>query len=341
MNGRTGLLLGIMIAQLLLIGLLLLVNSGSQAPPERLLALDPGAVNVLTLEAGEDAADEDPNEPVVLSRGDGGWLIGDLPADGEKVDGLLEQLAALGPGWPVATTAEARERFAVTEDGFRKRVEFTLDDDSSEVLLLGTSPGFKRLHARRPGSDAIYSVALGDFDLPVTADDWLDKALLALEGPVLAASRRGILRVERETADASEWRLNAAAAGDAQVAATENVQRWLERFENLRVVAAVPAPGAEQPDDVFIFTTAAGELTYTLYHDADADRYTMKRSDIEGFFEVPGYIALQMGASPESLLPTPPEAGEMPEAVPDLGRIEAPDSAAAKEEQESEIITGD
>lgn len=317
MNGRTGLLLGIMIAQLLIIGLLLLVNSNAQTDPELLLALDPAAVRVVKLETGSEAADESV-EPVMLSRNDDGWLIGSRPADGEKVERLLQQLVALGPGWPVATTEEARERFAVTETGFQKKLTLELEDGSTTELLLGTSPGFKRLHARRPESDAIYSIALGDFDLPTKAADWLNKALLALDGPVLSASRRGVLEVARESATTEDWRVRTpdADAGSERAAAAENVQRWLERFETLRVVDGAAAPESDTPDEVFVFTTADGPLTYALYHDVEADRYTMTRSDVDGYFEVPSYIALQMGASLESLLPAEPVVADDAEPKP-------------------------
>ncbi|MEM1437006.1 MAG: DUF4340 domain-containing protein [Pseudomonadota bacterium] len=306
-----------MIVQLLLIGLLLLTNSGPEVAPERLLELEPGRVSGITLAVAAEA-DADASA-VELTRSADGWLVDDRRADDDKIDRLLDQLTTLGPGWPVATTSVAQERFAVTDDGFRKKLTFTLDDGSETALLLGTSPGFKRLHARLPESDAVFSIALGDFDLPAKPADWLDKALLALGEPVLAASRREVLRVERESVDAAEWQLSAPAEGGTQAAAAANVERWLERFQTLRVVAETAAPEAEAPDDIFVFATPGGELTYALYHDAEADRYTMRRNDVDGYYEVPSYIALQLRANLESLLPVAPEDAAAPVPLDSAG----------------------
>ena len=46
-------------------------------------------------------------------------------------------------------------------------------------MLLGTSPGFRKVHVRRPNEKEIYTVNLNTYDMPVADTEWLDKALLS------------------------------------------------------------------------------------------------------------------------------------------------------------------
>jgi hypothetical protein len=110
------------------------------------------------------------------------WLLDDslLPAARGEVESLLEALSA-APGFPVANTVAARDRFAVDEDNFRRRI--TLSGDPAhvaQVILLGTSPGIGRSHARREDGQAILPVGLSVHDVPARVDDWLNPNLLAL-----------------------------------------------------------------------------------------------------------------------------------------------------------------
>ncbi len=61
---------------------------------------------------------EDSTNSVVLKKQGGKWLLpvsGDFPASQRDVEQLLDKLATLEKGWPVARTRSAAQRFRVDE----------------------------------------------------------------------------------------------------------------------------------------------------------------------------------------------------------------------------------
>ena len=52
------------------------------------------------------------------------------------------------------------------------------------TVYLGTSPGFRKIHARSAGHDAIFSINLNNFDIPTTAGAWLEPRLLQVRAPL-------------------------------------------------------------------------------------------------------------------------------------------------------------
>ncbi|MEM6707294.1 MAG: DUF4340 domain-containing protein [Pseudomonadota bacterium] len=306
MSGHRGWLMVLLAGQLLLIGTLLLLRGAAPAEPETLFAGTVEAIVEVRISSRSDT--DDRTEDISLRRSDRGWVIGDRPANATKVDELLEKLLGLGQGWPVATTDAAAERFAVTADGARKRVELIAEDGQAQTLFLGTSPGFKRLHARRADGSAIYSIALADFDVPTTPADWLDKALLAIGPGSTAAERVGAWSL-RSTVDGWEIQGNDDTPALAEQA---SVDQWLGRFESLRVVSEVDGSRSdEQADtqaagqavDEFVLRAGDDELRYRLYHDTGADRYALERDDVAGRYEIASYTAEQMRSSLASFLP--------------------------------------
>ena len=177
MNGRVGLLVALLVVQVLVIGTLWLIQRGGEPAAQKLLDFAPEQITRIEIDERGESGDAS----VSLQRQAAGWTVDDHPVDGEKLTQLLDKLSSLDGPWPVATTAAARDRFEVTEETYQKRVRLLADEAAVATLLLGTSPGFKRIHARRLGDDEVYSVALTSLDLPTRAEDWLDKSLLAAD----------------------------------------------------------------------------------------------------------------------------------------------------------------
>lgn len=129
--------------------------------------------------------DEYDNEVRLLKRGER-WLLpelGDLPADSAGIEKLLTTLAGEKTGWPVANTVAARQRFQVANYRYQRRLILMADGEQRGVLYLGTSPGFRKVHARRGDQDAIFSIGLSVFDIPGESEQWLDTRLLQIRIP--------------------------------------------------------------------------------------------------------------------------------------------------------------
>ncbi len=130
--------------------------------------------------------DEFANE-AVLARSGKQWLLPaleNLPADADKVDVLLRGLTGQGVMWPVARSAAARQRFQVADYYYQRRLTLLSGGEKQGTVYLGTAPGYRKVHARRSGQDAIYSIELSAFDAPATSGAWLDAKLLQVRAPL-------------------------------------------------------------------------------------------------------------------------------------------------------------
>lgn len=167
---------------------------GAFEAEEKLLAWGDKAVDGLLIQDGENR--------VILGRRDGRWVLpdsGDFPADQKAVIGLLDKLAALEKGWPVATTGSAARRFKVDEEEFERKLTLLSGEERLTELYVGTSPGFRKVHVRPAGEDPVYSVTFNSWEANATADDWIDKQVLSLgenevvrvEMPDFALQREG------------------------------------------------------------------------------------------------------------------------------------------------------
>ncbi|MBB5211141.1 DUF4340 domain-containing protein [Microbulbifer hydrolyticus] len=230
------------------------------------------------------------DERVTLVKKDGQWQLPDLhdlPVDSDKLDTLLAKLTALKGNWPVATSNSARERFEVAEDKFRKHLKlYTTDGDTPTAeLLVGTSPGFRKVHVRRADDDAIYAVELNSFDLPENAGSWLDKTLLAagdierIEGPDYQLRKNGDnWKFATANSDGKEIVVPAVDPGKSRELASA--------LEKLRVTSpAEEIPDVEETE--IVVQSERGELRY---HFAQADnKYYVRRNDREQVFEIAKY----------------------------------------------------
>ena len=290
MNGRIGLLAGLLAAQAVIIaGLLLASGMGSDAGASNLLSFDSANVTKLSV-SGEEGA-------VQLVRDGEDWQLADgLPADGGKVSELLADLSDLDAPWPVATSDDSAERFEVTEGNHQRRLLIEDEDGPVADLLLGTSPGYRRVHARLSGASEVYSIDFSNYEAPTDPDQWLDKALLAAKGEVSSVVLEGAWQLARQD---GEWQIDGA---PAEAEAADDLVR---RFTGLRVLGSADeeadAEDEADPAGVFLVTDQDGEHRLTLYHEAEEDDYRLASDRVAGRFEVATYIAEQMLADPADL----------------------------------------
>ena len=159
---------------------------------EPLLAFDPARVDQV-------AIDESGGASVTLARRDGKWIVpsqADFPADGAKVDGLLSTLAGLKAGWPVATTAEAAQRFKVTDKEHERRIVLSSGGRQAGAILIGTSPSFRQVHARAEGESVVHNVAFASHEAGSRADEWMSHDLLDVPQDKIAGISVGDLTIE-------------------------------------------------------------------------------------------------------------------------------------------------
>jgi hypothetical protein len=301
-RGKTTLLSALLAVQLVIIALVLLTDgSVSGAENGLLLAFEPEAVDEIRIGATENGAG------VVVTRDADGWRLADgHPADADKANEVLNRLADLRAGWPVATSAGAGARFEVAPDAHQRHVVLLEHGDVVADVYLGTSPGYQRVHARRADADSIFSVALANYQLPVKADEWLDKTILQPRGYLASVTRTG------------DWHLARGEDGwliDGESADQEAAARLERRLVELRVtgVAAAPDQGVE-PAAVFEITDPQGPYHLRLYADGSGNEYRVASDRRDGWFRLSAYLADQLLLDKAALVPGETVGETVPEA---------------------------
>ncbi len=262
---------------------------------------------------------------VVLDRQDGQWVLADLgrfPAAPSKVDQLLTQLAGLKRPLPIATSEEARKRFKLTTDGFERRLTLEGKDGPLATLLIGDSPGFRRLFARPVEDPAVYDLNLALSDFSDRRDDWLDPGLLRLEQDRIAriAGKDWTL-----IKDPDGWRLEGSEQKVDQTAANELAMR-LANLSYRGVLGTEDNPAYRQQDPKLVLSLGLTDGTSRAYRISqaensddfvlkDAERpyfFKLSKFDLEGLLELDPAKLLVKPESSE----TSPSAGEQPPSTP-------------------------
>jgi len=333
-TGRIIAFLGVLLGVQLLLAVALHLGERGLAPAATasapLAAFDPAAVTRVRIEAPA-------GEPVVLEQAGGEWrlpALGGFPADGGKIERLLERLAAIERGQPIATSKQALQRFELTADNFQRRLLLEGEDGTLAELLLGTSPGMGRVHARTPADEAVYSIELELFRVPGDRDDWVDKTLLALPAADIEAIEVAGLRLERaepaaagdarqQTEDAAEgepatppWRATAG-LGAGESLADGAAEALVEALGSLRFDAVLGEQaqadwGLENPAlTLSVVRADAGRREYRLGEIAGEDAYALALSDHGQHFRLAAYQASRLlgSASREALVSGPEQAG--------------------------------
>lgn len=278
-------LIVVLAVQVLVIGTVFALQYRSPEEPSLFLDFDPDTVDRMTVVSNE--------ETVELQKDADFWELQDgLPADQDKVVDLIEKIAGLQAGWPVATSHSTAERFEVTEDTFQKQVVLHSGDDVVADFYLGTSPGYQRVHARIDGP--VYSVKLSNYEFGSKASSWLNKQLLRPEGRL---SR--IERVDGFVLTHGDDGWTASEAGELNV---QEVESFAQRFTNLSVYDISSADIPIEPQANFVLLDESGELKLSLYYLEDDEDWVATSNRVDGKFGVSTYIAEDMTKEFEDLL---------------------------------------
>ena len=293
-------------------------------PQEKLLAFDRKAVDGLRIEDGKNS--------VLLEKHDGEWRLPQsdgFPANTANVERLLDTLAGLQKGWPVATTAAAARRFKVADDQFERKLSLLSNGKTLAVLYVGTSPGFRKVHVRADKQDDVFAVALNTWDANASTDDWIDKAVLTFSAdditrvdmPGFVLQRDGDKLRVAELTDKEETNAKAAAA-------------LLDKLAGLRIQSllgkdAKPEYQQDKPELEFKVTRKQGDvLSYRISKPKEGAYYVLKRSDMADYFKVAEYAVKPLKETARDKL-----VQNRPEPAPEQAAAgtSAPPHAAADE----------
>jgi len=247
-------------------------NAPQSGESQTLLSLDMAQIDKITIQQEGSAA-------TLLKNGDN-WLLPkleQLPADKAKLQGLLGKLETLQTGWPIATTSSSHERFEVSKNKHQRHLQLYQGEQLKAELFIGTSPGFRKVHVRKAGQEAVYSAKLNTFDLPAEDDQWLDKSLLAAQN--ITGIQGPDYSLEKQQ---DKWQLSADLQGELN---QESVQKLLSSLNNLRITEISDQATEEDPKPITTnlkIKQGNTELSYTFRK--QGKNFSLNRSDIPQHF---------------------------------------------------------
>jgi len=220
---------------------------------------------------------------LVLKKKGGSWILPDYfgaTAAADKVENLLTTLAGLTRPWPVAKSTEAGKRFKVDEQNFERQLVFSSKGKTEETLLLGSSPGFRRVHARISGEPEIYDIPFSTIQVNLKGEDWLDLKQLQVKADEISTVELPDCRLIRRDGAVELDQL-----GENEQTDAKQAQRLLEQLADLQIRDIFGKADKTLPNPI--------ELRIKLsLKDGSSREYGFAKGD------KPGYEVLQVADAP-------------------------------------------
>lgn len=297
------LLSGLLAIQIALVGFLYWpADKGAVGQRALITGISEGDVQSVSIRSLDD---EKRVTELTLKATDQGWAIGDtaLPADASKIETILRALLTSDAGFPIAQTDAAARRFEVSEDSYQRKL--VLRTGSKEVVAyIGSSPAFRKVHARVNGQPSVFVIELNSFDAETDTDAWLDRSLLAIRD--VESLQIGD---EQYQINAAGWMNSAAEAVDAQA-----METLLSGLASLQVSGVLDTGELLENAEAKLFlkaSTSEEKVELELLHDQEADRYYVRPSAYEQVFDVSAFDAERLieSAAALSYAPGRPTSG--------------------------------
>lgn len=243
-----------------------------------LTQLSAGSIKLIRIDNGEENA-------ATLKRNGDRWVLPELAnmqADTDMVNRLLDIATEAAARWPVANTGSARQRFEVAQSLFQRRVSFIAEDGAQATILLGTSPGFRQIHARNAQHNEIYPIMFNAFEAPSSNAAWLAPDALQVRAPLNIVSDSYSLSF-----DGSKWH-----SGGGGIPDERELRAVLDTLRNMQIkgiasTAQVAALAVAEADLDFSVQSLAGEVQLEFFKLDDA--YFVRSSKHPYFFGSTAY----------------------------------------------------
>lgn len=272
------------------LAVLLHLTSGSMAAytsDEKLLGVEAASWDKITIEEGE--------KPVlVMMEKNGTWVLPEhygFPASKTKLDGFTKKLREIKRSWPIATTKGAARRFKVSDDEYEKKIAFYKGDKKLETLFIGSSPDFKKVHARVAGENDIYAIEFSAYEADVDSDDWVDKDFLHLKEDAIAQVKMPSFTLERTE---GKWVVSGLRKSEETVPdeASSLISKLADiSFRELLGTENKPRYRQSSPALVIEAAMTSGEIVDYVFSQekAEEDAFILKVSSHEYYFKVGKY----------------------------------------------------
>lgn len=285
----------------LLLGIFLILVAGYAAlrvfsKPEPFLApqsvrfddVDMTAVDGITLVFAQD-------KQIQLEKRDGTWFVDDLPADGAKVQSLLDAAKDSTVDSRVSSNTQYHERFEVADKGVR--MTLLAQESVKKELIFGKAAGGDSVYLRVPDQADVYVMsAFPRYSLTEDVDQWRDRSLANFAADRVRMVGYSENQIQWELRHAGEaWTVgtNRIAAAPVDTSKTETYLKSIIGLRALSFPTADEITAAQKNRSTFASVTVEvgtpeafeRKETWSVYQSSPVDRYLVIRdTDSVGFF---------------------------------------------------------
>ena len=248
-----------------------------------LVAVDVDSTDTVTI--------EQPAERLLrMTRKGDQWVLpdkSDFPVLPAKFEQFTDKLLGAKRSWPVGQTMVAARQFKVTPDAFERRVRFLKGETVLGDVFLGSSPGFRKVHARLDGDEHTYAIDFNAFDVPADPSHWYDTE--ALKTPVEDIAR---IDLGAFALKARDGRFQVEDLRENEQTDAEPVREMVERVSGVTFTDVLGDDGRarfEAGKPVVRYTIEVREGTpveHTVVAPEESTRYILKSSAQPYYFEV-------------------------------------------------------
>jgi hypothetical protein len=142
-------------------------------------------------EEGAPKKEVKPDQPAIeLVKRGSDWQLAshhDYPADGSKVNELLEKVTAIRTRGPLASGKTRQKQLEVADDSYQRKLVITAGG-KDVTLYVGASAGARQTSVRLAGSDEVHGASgLSAFAVGATPAAWIDTAYFKVEKDQIAS----------------------------------------------------------------------------------------------------------------------------------------------------------
>ncbi len=279
--------LGIFLAaQLILVLVVWGLGQRDAEAPQAFLSFDSAIVDKLSISDGETS--------VELLRIGEEWKYGDdVPANKSKIEAVLKKLSNTSVGWPVGTTGSAAERFEVTDNLFQRRLVAKAGEALVADIYLGTSPSFRKVHARHASGGPVYSIDFSNYEVGAEENEWLDKGLFRPRGSIAGLERKGQFVATKRN---GTW-----SSGGDDLSQSE-INKLAARFEGLSVTEPSDFQLPPDPWIQYSLDDEEGTQLLSIYRVSDENNYAITSDRTAGVYGLSSFVAEQLDVQLSDLL---------------------------------------